>query len=871
MIKGSSNMLQERFLQLLFYLLTTLTLSTTEYVHRRAEPVIHNDHFVMNISMPNVRPINHDSYICTTKRLDPDDAYIIQFEPSADALKAHHMLLFGCSSLYTASYMYPEYWKCMHSTLCKKMTVMYAWGKNAPMLTLPPDVGFHVGGNSSINYIILQLHYANPLPEGETDSSGVTLHMTRKHQKYIAGIHLLLSGSSVIPPHRPKYHVDANCYFRSRVPIHVFAYRVHAHKFGVVITGYKYDIKNKQWTFLAKGNPQWPQTFFPMDQTYTISQGDVLAVRCTYNSTQSNVPIYMGSTANDEMCNLYLMYYTNANGGNKFARCLDVEIPKLVNELPSGSDVPLPPNPAMEEEAHASHQWNQISSMSKKGNNAFTDSYYRPYPLQEIENFHPNNYYDTDVNYNPDFTYKEVASWPNEGEKFGQIAAVDIDANNNIVIFHRGNHVWNGLSFDVEDRYLLTEKGPISSPTIVTLDSATGHVLHQWGSNIFYMPHGLTLDGDYVWLTDVALHQIFKYPLSGDIKPVLTVGERFIPGNDKKHFCKPTSVAVSTNADIYVADGYCNSRIIRLSSSGEFLNQWGQSNQIGVSSPAPGFFDIPHKIVLAEDKGLVCVADRENGRIQCFTLMSGNFHFEIIRKEFGGRLFSIDYTPIKGGLLYAVCGPSFYNKHPVQAFVFNLTNQQLLNSFTPKQGTFTQPHDIAVTHDGNEVFVSEIGPNKVWKFLKVTHKSTKKVLTDMPPLHTLSTVASSNKVIAEKSTLLLHTQKKYTSPKKKESDIDNFKTSMIIMALLAIPVLLLIIITSIIRLKKRGKLQNCSLSHLKGWLGGYRTPHPQDKFNITSLLNPHKGFDRVAMEESDIDGEGSGSEVEEFNAVARKA
>nr|WLF82755.1 putative peptidyl-glycine alpha-amidating monooxygenase A [Tityus melici] len=862
-------MIQDRVWLLLVHLVLVLIQHITGNVRIRAEPPVQKDHFAVNINMPNVKPTEHDSYTCTTKRIDVDDAYIIHFEPSADALRAHHMLLFGCNSLYTPSYIYPEYWNCMHSTLCKKMTIMYAWAKNAPPITLPPDVGFHVGRNSSIHYVILQLHYANPLPEGVSDDSGITLHMTRKRQKYIAGIHLLLSGSAMIPPKSPKHHVDVNCYFRGRQPIHTFAYRVHAHKFGVVITGYKYSIKENAWTFLAKGNPQWPQTFYPMDQVYTISEGDVLAARCTYNSTQSNIPIYMGSTSNDEMCNLYIMYYTSADDGSSFARCLDVEIPKLVNELPADSDVPLPPNPELEENAHTS-QWNQKPSISKKGNNVLIDDYYRPYPIQEIENFHSKKYHQGNDNYNSDFTYKEVASWPIENGKFGQIAAVDIDSNNNLVIFHRGDHVWNGLSFDVEDRYLLTEKGPISTPTIVTLDSETGHVLHQWGSNIFYMPHGLTLDGNYIWLTDVAMHQIFKYSLSGDIKPVLTLGERFVPGNDDKHFCKPTSVAISSNGDIYVADGYCNSRIVRLTSSGMFLNQWGQSNEIGISAPEPGFFAIPHKVTLIEDKGLVCVADRENGRIQCFTIVSGNFHFEIIHKEFGGRLFSIDYSPSKGGLLFAVCGPSIHYKHPVQAFVFNFTSRQLLNSFKPKQGTFTQPHDIAATRDGTEVFVSEIGPNKIWKFLKVTHKSTKKVLTDMPPLQTSSPLLSSQKATPEKSTLLLHTKSKYSGSKKKESEIDNFKTSMIIMALLAIPILLLIIITSVIRLKKRGKLQNCSLSHLKGWLGGYRTPHPQDKFNIGTLLNPHKGFDRVAMEESDIE-EGSGSEVEEFNVVARKA
>lgn len=43
------------------------------------------------------------------------------------------------------------------------------------------------------------------------------------------------------------------------------------------------------------------------------------------------------------------------------------------------------------------------------------------------------------------------------------------------------------------------------------LDAKTGAIKSGWGSNMFYMPHGLTIDlhGNY-WITDVAMHQAFK-------------------------------------------------------------------------------------------------------------------------------------------------------------------------------------------------------------------------------------------------------------------------------------------------------------------------------------------------------------------------
>lgn len=91
------------------------------------------------------------------------------------------------------------------------------------------------------------------------------------------------------------------------------------------------------------------------------------------------------------------------------------------------------------------------------------------------------------------------------------------------------------------------------------------------------MPHGLTIDYyNNIWLTDVALHQVFKYDSTGtDI--LLVLGVKFEPGGDKSHFCKPTSVAVLPNGDFFVADGYCNSRIVKYSKSGSILMEIGTS------------------------------------------------------------------------------------------------------------------------------------------------------------------------------------------------------------------------------------------------------------------------------------------------------
>ncbi len=59
----------------------------------------------------------------------------------------------------------------------------------------------------------------------------------------------------------------------------------------------------------------------------------------------------------------------------------------------------------------------------------------------------------------------------------------------------------------------------------------------------------------------------------GSEHPDLVLGEKFVPGSDEAHFCKPTSVAVvESTGDFFVADGYCNSRVMKFNRHGKLLN-----------------------------------------------------------------------------------------------------------------------------------------------------------------------------------------------------------------------------------------------------------------------------------------------------------
>ncbi|XP_076140528.1 peptidyl-glycine alpha-amidating monooxygenase isoform X2 [Alosa pseudoharengus] len=323
---------------------------------------------------------------------------------------------------------------------------------------------------------------------------------------------------------------------------------------------------------------------------------------------------------------------------------------------------------------------------------------------------------------------EETADWPEAPLQLGQVSGLALDSDGNLVIFHRGDHRWGMNSFDYQGRYLERSLGPIRQPTILVVDPAKGKVLRASGSNMFYMPHGITTDKDNnYWVTDVALHQVMKLSGDGQDKPLVVLGEAFVPGSDEHHFCKPTDVAVDPESgNIYVSDGYCNRRILTFSPDGKYLKQWG-AGYTDRRKRLP--FQIPHSLVFLPDRRELCVADRENGRVQCFLAETGEFIKEIKKDEFGGEVFAVSYSPEQGGLIYAVNGESPTGvSAPLRGFVVNYSTKEILDTFSPDSQKFKMPHDIVVSKDGS-VFVADADTNSVIKFVpggKADHRSVKK-------------------------------------------------------------------------------------------------------------------------------------------------
>ncbi|KYN31222.1 Peptidyl-alpha-hydroxyglycine alpha-amidating lyase 2 [Trachymyrmex septentrionalis] len=297
-------------------------------------------------------------------------------------------------------------------------------------------------------------------------------------------------------------------------------------------------------------------------------------------------------------------------------------------------------------------------------------------------------------------------------ENLGEISGVAVEPTGNLVIFHRGDRTWNYDTFDENAEYQEKYRGPIRENTVLKVDSKIGNIICGWGNQTFYLPHGIHVDPfGNIWLTDIALHQVFKYSTSGI--PQLILGQRFEPGSDINHFCQPTSVAVLPSGDIVIADGYCNNRIVLFDKRGNPKYAIGE-NWITLR--------VPHALTILPNEQ-VCIADREDLRIVCLDVTfsglkqnpSSYLPYSIHHPQFG-RIFGIaSYR----GFIYAVNGMTFKNIQ-IRGFTIDPINRNVIEFWNPESSAFTMPHAIAVCPYGKALYVSEIGPNKVWKFDLVT-------------------------------------------------------------------------------------------------------------------------------------------------------
>jgi 6-bladed beta-propeller len=194
----------------------------------------------------------------------------------------------------------------------------------------------------------------------------------------------------------------------------------------------------------------------------------------------------------------------------------------------------------------------------------------------------------------------------------GEASGVAVNSKGHVFVFSRGNTT--GPAYGASAAQIL-EFGPDG-----TYIREIGHNLYAWS-----FAHAIRFDkDDNLWAVDKGSDMIIKFNPAGRVEMVFgrkkeASDEGTEPWKHPKpplpaingQFRQPTDVTWDTQGNIFISDGYINSRVAKFDKNGDWVKQWG------TPGTGPGEFNTPHNIA-SDAQGNIYVADRGNRRIQVF-------------------------------------------------------------------------------------------------------------------------------------------------------------------------------------------------------------------------------------------------------------
>ncbi len=331
----------------------------------------------------------------------------------------------------------------------------------------------------------------------------------------------------------------------------------------------------------------------------------------------------------------------------------------------------------------------------------------------------------------------------------GTPTSVSVDPRDHVWVLHR-------------PRSVAAEQRQNAAPSVLEFD-ADGAFVQGWGGPAagYDWPdteHGIFVDhANNVWITGInpragdavsgrSDDMLLKFSPDGTF--LFQVGGFGASGGnaDSESVRQAADVAVhAETGEVFVADGYGNRRVLVLDAdTGAFKRQWGafgnepaDAYPIGLARPAPpdpnapletegdgpDQFGVVHGIGVSTD-GLVYVADRNNRRIQVFTIDG-----EFVTQRFVNRA-----GPAAAGVARIVFS-SDLDQRLIFANDFGngriwiLDRQTLetvgeIGSLGTEFGQFTALHHIAID-SGNNIYTAEVGRNgRLQKFVSWRTAST---------------------------------------------------------------------------------------------------------------------------------------------------
>ena len=526
----------------------------------------------------NARATAPDTYV--TVSVDaPIGAWSVEaFEPRAEASIVHHMLVFGCARAaaredVATGGMFGSGARVKTCADGRTQALLYGWGRGAPPMHTPTDVGFRVG-DGAFGALVLEVHYRDALGSDATGESGLDVVLRRGWPKMSASV-LAWASYFDLSPGLASTEVRTTCAYDASRELRAFGFRVHTHERGTKVwLDRLVGGDESRPVRVLERDPQLPQEFEQLaakGTTLVVAAGDVLRVTCSFNTTNETGIVSAGFGAAHEMCNMYVMVYSDEP---QYMSCVGRNDGSRGRFTLESGDQPTPAEDMDAVRVHA---------VSPPGS----------------------------------------SKWPADVGGVGGIQVTSDGAH--VWMTNRGANVW-------EAGQDLGAAKTIQREAVVRMNLYTGEVDKAFASNAHVMPHGVreAPDGS-IWVTDTALHQVFQYSSdSGTLLRSFGKAGKKLSGDDG--FCAPADVLVLEDGSFIVADGYgeCanRNRVARFAADGSFA---GDFDLAGVPQPA---IKVAHQLAYSQVRAEIALADRENSRVLLFE-SSGAFKRAIDVSAYG--------------------------------------------------------------------------------------------------------------------------------------------------------------------------------------------------------------------------------------------
>jgi hypothetical protein len=200
------------------------------------------------------------------------------------------------------------------------------------------------------------------------------------------------------------------------------------------------------------------------------------------------------------------------------------------------------------------------------------------------------------------------------GVNFGEVPAVAVNSQGHVFVYSRSNPTGGGPAYGIHAAQLFEF-------------NASGVLIREHGRGLYAwaFAHGLRIDAnDNIWTVDKGSNMVIRMDPDGRV--VWVFGRKAesssesarpieretppLPPQDGR-FREPTDVAFDSQGNIYISDGYINSRVAKYDMNGDWAMSWGEPGS------EPGQLRTPHSIAIDRNDN-VYVGDRSNSRIQVF-------------------------------------------------------------------------------------------------------------------------------------------------------------------------------------------------------------------------------------------------------------